>query len=325
MLPTLLATPVIAPALAGMDTAVVLAVAAGSPSSSGSPLLARGASWAWFKGLPGAVAAGLASATLNVVGGVGGPPVGMFAANARLGPVQARATLQFFFLIQNIVTALVIGVAGPQWWMVAAPRDSWAWELWPASPRTWPASLCSWWPRSVVRAWSSRTCEPARQAGVMTKTLMSLPARLAVRVKCRPDLVHECPDLLALGVVGDQSRGHLARLVVDLEHALRIGLEIERPGRVVLLPEVGPDEHVFVRRAGAVPAVSRCASGRLGPVVVSRHCGSRSCPAGRTFRRSSSRPSRPAGAIRAAVQGEPLLMPQIAHDVSVCHMPKLLW
>jgi uncharacterized membrane protein YfcA len=119
LLPTLLATPVIALALAGMDTAVV-AVAAGVAVIVGVVLLARGASWAWFKGLPGAVAAGLASATLNVVGGVGGPPVGMFAANAGWAPVQARATLQFFFLIQNIVTALVIGVVGPQWWMVAA-------------------------------------------------------------------------------------------------------------------------------------------------------------------------------------------------------------
>jgi uncharacterized membrane protein YfcA len=114
LLPTLLAL-----ALAGMDTAVV-AVAAGVAVIVGVVLLARGASWAWFKGLPGAVAAGLASATLNVVGGVGGPPVGMFAANAGWAPVQARATLQFFFLIQNIVTALVIGVVGPQWWMVAA-------------------------------------------------------------------------------------------------------------------------------------------------------------------------------------------------------------
>lgn len=119
LLPTLLATPVIAFALAGVDTALV-AVAAGVAVIAGVVLLARGASWAWFKGVPGAVAAGFASATLNVVGGVGGPPVGMFAANAGWRPEQTRATLQFFFLIQNIVTALVIGVVGPRWWMVAA-------------------------------------------------------------------------------------------------------------------------------------------------------------------------------------------------------------
>ncbi|MEZ5184884.1 MAG: TSUP family transporter [Candidatus Nanopelagicales bacterium] len=119
LLPTLLATPVIAFALAGVDTALV-AVAAGVAVIAGVVLLARGASWAWFKGLPGAVAAGFASATLNVVGGVGGPPVGMFAANAGWQPVQTRATLQFFFLIQNLVTAVVIGVVGPQWWMIAA-------------------------------------------------------------------------------------------------------------------------------------------------------------------------------------------------------------
>ncbi|MGB3014349.1 MAG: TSUP family transporter, partial [Candidatus Nanopelagicales bacterium] len=49
LLPTLLATPVIALALAGMDTAVV-AVAAGVAVILGVVLLARGASWAWFKG-----------------------------------------------------------------------------------------------------------------------------------------------------------------------------------------------------------------------------------------------------------------------------------
>jgi hypothetical protein len=119
LLPTLLATPVVAMALAGVDTSVV-AVGAGLSVIAGVVLLARGASWAWFRGLPGAVAAGVSSAVLNVVGGVGGPPVGMYAANAGWGPAQTRATLQFFFLVQNVVTALIIGVVGPSWWMFAA-------------------------------------------------------------------------------------------------------------------------------------------------------------------------------------------------------------
>ena len=62
----------------------------------------------------------MASATLNVVGGVGGPPVGMYAANTDWGPAQTRATLQFIFLIQNLVTAVVVGLVAPEWWMVAA-------------------------------------------------------------------------------------------------------------------------------------------------------------------------------------------------------------
>ena len=118
LLPILLSTPVIAMALAGVDTRVV-AVAAGVAVVAGVVLLARGASWAWFRGLPGALAAGVASATLNVVGGVGGPPVGMYAANTDWGPAQTRATLQFIFLVQNVVTALVVGFVAPTWWMIA--------------------------------------------------------------------------------------------------------------------------------------------------------------------------------------------------------------
>jgi uncharacterized membrane protein YfcA len=118
LVPTLLATPVVVAALAGVDTAVV-AVGAGIAVLIGVFLLARGASWTWFRGLPGAAGAGVASAVLNVVGGVGGPPVGMYASNAGWSPDHSRATLQFFFLVQNLVTAVVLGVIAPQWWMVA--------------------------------------------------------------------------------------------------------------------------------------------------------------------------------------------------------------
>ncbi len=119
LVPTLLATPLIVAALAGVDTARI-AVGAGAAVIIGVVLLARGTTWAWLRGMPGAVAAGVSSAVLNVVGGVGGPPVGMYASNAGWSPDQSRATLQFFFLIQNIVTALVIGIVAPQWWMLAA-------------------------------------------------------------------------------------------------------------------------------------------------------------------------------------------------------------
>ncbi|HNL52696.1 MAG TPA: TSUP family transporter [Actinomycetota bacterium] len=118
LLPTLLATPVVVAALAGADTALV-AVGAGVAVLIGVFLLARGASWSWFRGLPGAIGAGIASAVLNVVGGVGGPPVGMYASNAGWAPDHSRATLQFFFLVQNLVTAVVIGFIAPQWWMLA--------------------------------------------------------------------------------------------------------------------------------------------------------------------------------------------------------------
>jgi uncharacterized membrane protein YfcA len=95
-------------------------VGAGAAVIIGVVLLARGTTWALLRGMPGAVAAGVSSAVLNVVGGVGGPPVGMYASNAGWSPDQSRATLQFFFLIQNIVTALVIGIVAPQWWMLVS-------------------------------------------------------------------------------------------------------------------------------------------------------------------------------------------------------------
>ena len=66
-----------------------------------------------------ALAAGVASAVLNVGGGVGGPPVGMFAADTGWNPAQTRATLQFIFLVQNVVTAVVVGLVAPAWWMAA--------------------------------------------------------------------------------------------------------------------------------------------------------------------------------------------------------------
>lgn len=119
LLPILVATPVFAMAMAGVDTAVVSA-AAGVGVITGVLLLARGASWSWFRGVPGAIAAGVASTALNVVGGVGGPPIGMYAANNDWGPSQSRATLQFVFLVQNLITAIAVGVLAPASWMVVA-------------------------------------------------------------------------------------------------------------------------------------------------------------------------------------------------------------
>jgi uncharacterized membrane protein YfcA len=119
LIPTLIATPVVVAALAGVDTSVV-AVGAGIAVLIGVLFLARGVVWPGLRGVRGGVATGVASAVLNVVGGVGGPPVGMYATNAGWMPEYSRATLQFFFLIQNVVTALIIGYVQPPWWMFAA-------------------------------------------------------------------------------------------------------------------------------------------------------------------------------------------------------------
>jgi hypothetical protein len=119
LVPTLLATPVVAALLAGVDTATV-AVAAGVAVLVGVVALWRGLTWSRLVSLPGAVGTGIASATLNVVGGVGGPPVGLYAANAGWDPPESRASLQAFFLVQGIATAAVVGFTWPDVWMVLA-------------------------------------------------------------------------------------------------------------------------------------------------------------------------------------------------------------
>ena len=70
--------------------------------------------------LPGAIGTGITSATLNVIGGVGGPPVGLYAANAGWDPPESRASLQAFFLVQGIATVAVVGLTWPDPWMVLA-------------------------------------------------------------------------------------------------------------------------------------------------------------------------------------------------------------
>jgi uncharacterized membrane protein YfcA len=119
LVPTLLATPVVGMLVAGADTAS-LAVAAGVAVLAGVVALWRGLSWPRIVSIPGAIGTGVASAVLNVIGGVGGPPVGLYAANAGWPPDQARGTLQAFFLVQGVVTVAVIGVAWPSPAMVIA-------------------------------------------------------------------------------------------------------------------------------------------------------------------------------------------------------------
>lgn len=119
LIPTLIATPLIAWALRAVDH-TALAVAGGLAVIVGVGLLASGLRSAWLLTRSGAVATGVASAGLNVVGGVGGPPVGLYAANSDWEPARTRGTLQGFFLVQNVVTALVVGLVLPSWPQVVA-------------------------------------------------------------------------------------------------------------------------------------------------------------------------------------------------------------
>ena len=119
LLPTLAATPIIAALLAGADTSLV-AVLAGLAVLAGVIALAVGVRYRGLQTRRAAVGTGVASAALNVVGGVGGPPIGLFVANSGWDAGETRASLQVFFLVQNIVTATVLGFVLPSWQLVAA-------------------------------------------------------------------------------------------------------------------------------------------------------------------------------------------------------------
>lgn len=116
---TLLATPVVAWLVRDVDHDL-LALAGGVGVVLGVLLLASGVRSARLRRPEGVLATAVGSATLNVVGGVGGPPVGMWVANADLPPAQTRATLHGFILVQNSVTVLVLGWVWPGWELLAA-------------------------------------------------------------------------------------------------------------------------------------------------------------------------------------------------------------
>ena len=119
LIPALVCTPLLAWALRDLPTEW-LAVGAGIGVIAAVVILASGVRWTWLRHPLGAVSTGVTSALLNVVGGVGGPPIGIYAANAGWTPVVSRANMHAFFLTQNIVTALVLGIVLPSIWQLAA-------------------------------------------------------------------------------------------------------------------------------------------------------------------------------------------------------------
>lgn len=119
LVPALAATPLIAWAVAGLDSRV-LAVLAGSSVVLAVAALALGLRSNRFRGPGAAVGAGVASAALNVVGGVGGPPVGLYVANAGWEPRVSRPSMQAFFVVQGVVTVLVLGLVLPPWELVVS-------------------------------------------------------------------------------------------------------------------------------------------------------------------------------------------------------------
>ena len=119
LVPALLATPVIAYAIRGLDRHL-LAVLAGSAIVLAVAALALGLRSNRFRGPRAAVGAGVASAALNVVGGVGGPPVGLYVANAGWEGRVSRPSMQAFFVVQGVATVAALGLVAPAWPLLLA-------------------------------------------------------------------------------------------------------------------------------------------------------------------------------------------------------------
>jgi hypothetical protein len=83
--------------------------AAGAVVVLGAALLASGARWSAARGPAGAVGTGVVAALTNVVAGVAGPPVALWAENALWAATRQRATLQAFFLGLNLVALPSLG------------------------------------------------------------------------------------------------------------------------------------------------------------------------------------------------------------------------
>jgi uncharacterized membrane protein YfcA len=103
-------TPLLVHVLSGAHPRLLRA-AAGTVIVVGAAVVAAGRTV--DTGIPGAVAAGLASAVMNVLASAGGPAVAVYATGARWDPQRMRATLQAYFLSLNVVTVLTLG--RPHW------------------------------------------------------------------------------------------------------------------------------------------------------------------------------------------------------------------
>jgi uncharacterized membrane protein YfcA len=85
------------------------AAAAGAVVVVGVAVLALGVRWHAARGRRGAVAAGVLGALTNVLAGVAGPVVALWAANAEWPQRVQRASLQAFFLGLNCVALPALG------------------------------------------------------------------------------------------------------------------------------------------------------------------------------------------------------------------------
>jgi len=106
--PAALATPVLARLAGGLPERPAAALA-GGVVVLGTALLALGVRWPAAGGRRGAVAVAVVAAASNVVAGVAGPPLALWAANAGWPAGPQRASLQAVFLGLNLVALPSLG------------------------------------------------------------------------------------------------------------------------------------------------------------------------------------------------------------------------
>jgi uncharacterized protein len=109
LVPSALATPLLAVAARGLPTRPAAALA-GAVVLLGTVLLATGARWHAARGPVGAVVTGIVAAATNVVAAVAGPAVALWSANAGWSVAVARPTLQAYFLGLNLVALPSLGL-----------------------------------------------------------------------------------------------------------------------------------------------------------------------------------------------------------------------
>lgn len=119
LVPAVLATPLLVRLLRSAPERAAEALA-GAATLLGAALLAAGLRWRAAGTRAGAVAAGVVSAAMNVVAGVGGPAVALYAANAGWPASALRSTAQVHFLVLNVVAATALGLPSASGALVAA-------------------------------------------------------------------------------------------------------------------------------------------------------------------------------------------------------------
>jgi uncharacterized membrane protein YfcA len=96
-----------------------LTVLAGLLCLAGVLVVSRGRTLRRLTGPAGTAAVGALSGAMNVVAGIGGPPVVLFGTTAGWPPQVARPTLQSFFLGINVVALATLGLPHRLPWGVA--------------------------------------------------------------------------------------------------------------------------------------------------------------------------------------------------------------